>query len=124
MLDEADVVAFVGTADAARARPFYEQVLGLRLLADEPSALVFDGNGTTMRVQKLPELAPAAHTVLGWQVGDLAAAVDVLAGRGVVFRRYERLVHDHRGIWRSPSGAQVAWFADPDGNVLSLTQAP
>jgi catechol 2,3-dioxygenase-like lactoylglutathione lyase family enzyme len=123
VLGSSDVVAFVATTTAERARDFYAGVLGLRLLADEPFALVFDAHGTTLRVQKLPELTPARHTVLGWLVPDVAAAVRQLSARGVAFERYPGLPQDDLGIATFPGGSRVAWFEDPDGNTLSLTEA-
>lgn len=85
-------------------------MLGLRLVADEPFAFVFDANGTTLRVQTVQELAPARHTVLGWLVPDIVA-----------FERFPGLGQDERGVCAFPA-ARVAWFRDPDGNTLSLTQ--
>jgi catechol 2,3-dioxygenase-like lactoylglutathione lyase family enzyme len=122
MLADCDVIAFTATAQPDRARGFYEGVLGLRLLADEPFGLVFDAHGVMLRVAKVPALAPAPHTVLGWRVADVHAKVEALAARGVVFERYGGLAQDAGGVWMSPSGARVAWFKDPDGNLLSLTQ--
>jgi catechol 2,3-dioxygenase-like lactoylglutathione lyase family enzyme len=122
MLTTARPMAFVATADAARARAFYQDTLGLHLVADEPFALVFDLAGTMLRVQKVQHLTPADHTVLGWHVDDLPAAVDTLAARGVRFERYGFFEQDERGIWCAPGGARIAWFKDPDGNTLSLTQ--
>jgi len=124
VLGSCDVIAFVATTDADRARAFYEDVLGLRLVADELFALVFDANGTMLRIAKVPELAPARHTVLGWAVADAAATVARLAAAGVKFERYDGLPQDDLGIWATPDGARVAWFRDPDGNTLSLTQFP
>ena len=122
MLADRDVTAFLATADAGSARRFYEGVLGLRLIEDTPFALVFAAGGTTLRIQKLAALTPAPHTVLGWSVPDIAAAVRALAERGVRFERFEGMRQDGLGIWLSPSGARVAWFKDPDGNLLSLTE--
>ena len=122
MLGSRDVVAFVATRDSDRARAFYEGVLGLRVVADEPFALVLDANGTTLRVQKVQDLAPARHTALGWLVPDVAAAVRQLSARGVVFERYPGLPQDDLGVCTFPGGARVAWFRDPDGNTLSLTE--
>ncbi|HXQ20605.1 MAG TPA: VOC family protein [Candidatus Acidoferrales bacterium] len=122
MLGTCDVVAFVSTADAARAKDFYANVLGLRLVADEPFALVFDANGTMLRIAKVPELAPAPYTVLGWVVPDIRDRVTALQRRGVRFERYPGLSQDDLGVCTFPGGAQVAWFKDPDGNALSLTQ--
>ena len=98
MLGSRDVMAFVATTQPARAKEFYKSALGLRFLADEPFALVFDANGTTLRISKVPELAPARHTVLGWTVPDVVAAVAALAGKGVTFERYPGLPQDERGI--------------------------
>lgn len=116
-------VAFVATAEPQGARRFYESVLGFRLLEDTPFALVFDMAGTPLRVQKLGAFAPAAHTVIGWSVKDIAAAVKALGEKGVSFERFEGLAQDELGIWASPSGAKIAWFKDPAGNLLSLTQS-
>jgi len=115
MLDSSDLVAFVAATDLRRARAFYEQKLGLRVLEHNDFACVLDANGTTLRVTAVPEVRRAGYTVLGWRVRDIAAAVRDLAARDVTFLRQD-------GIWTAPTGARVAWFADPDGNTLSLTQ--
>jgi catechol 2,3-dioxygenase-like lactoylglutathione lyase family enzyme len=122
MLDTADLVAFVATAKEGEARAFYGDVLGLPLVEDGPFALVFDVRGVMLRVTKVSAVEPAPYTVLGWSVPEIRAAVAGLAGRGVVFERYAGMPQDELGIWTSPSGARIAWFRDPDGNVLSLTQ--
>jgi len=124
MLGSENLMAFVATTDAARAKSFYEDVLGLRLIADEPWAVVFDAHGTMLRVQKVRELTPAQHTVLGWEVPDIGRAMSALRAQKVCFERYPFLEQDEAGAWTAPGGAQVAWFKDPDGNVLSLTQSP
>ena len=98
-------------------------MLGLSLVEDSPFALVFDSNGTTLRVQKVEQVTPAPYTALGWQVTDIEASVRSLRAKGAVFQRYEGLSQDALGIWKSPSGAKVAWFRDPDGNTLSLTES-
>jgi catechol 2,3-dioxygenase-like lactoylglutathione lyase family enzyme len=121
-MHNASLIAFVSTADPSRAMAFYRDTLGLRLTADEPFALVFDASGTMLRVTKVKQVVTAAYTVLGWQVDDIAAAVEQLTGKGVTFQRYEGMIQDPSGVWTSPGGAKVAWFNDPDGNVLSLTQ--
>ena len=122
MLGESPLVAFVATKDGARARHFYEKTLGLELISDDPYALVIDAYGTLLRIQKVGMLRPQPFTVLGWRVTDMGATVDALAGRGVEFERFEGMDQDERGVWISPSGARVAWFKDPDGNTLSLTE--
>jgi catechol 2,3-dioxygenase-like lactoylglutathione lyase family enzyme len=122
VLHAAPLMAFAATAAPERAIAFYRDTLGLPLTADEPFALVFDAHGTMLRVQKVETVKPAPYTVLGWRVADIGAAVKELAKRGVRFERYDGLKQDRSGVWKSPGGARVAWFTDPDGNVLSLTQ--
>ena len=117
-----DVIAFVSTTDPARAETFYADTLGLQLVNKSPFALVFDAHGTMLRVSIVEELHPAPNTILGWAVADVSDAARVLEARGVVFLRYEGMRQNDQGIWQSPSGAQIAWFMDPDENVLSLTQ--
>ena len=122
MLGTQRLVTFVATRDSARALAFYRDALGLLLVSDEPYAIVFDAHGTTLRIQKVDSFEPQPFTALGWQVSDVDAVVDALSRNGVAFQRYPGLEHDARGIWSSPAGARVAWFKDPDGNTLSLTQ--
>ncbi len=124
MLTACDIIAFVATTDPVRAREFYAGVLGLRLVADVPAALVFDAHGTMLRIAKVQTLSPARHTVLGWKVVNVAGAAERLAAGGVVFERFPGLDQDERGIWTSPDGAKIAWFKDPSGNILSLTEFP
>jgi catechol 2,3-dioxygenase-like lactoylglutathione lyase family enzyme len=122
MLAAHPIMAFVATTRADEARAFYEKTLGLPLLEDTPFALVFQIPGTTLRVQKAGPFQPHPFTALGWQVPDIAAAVKGLSDRGVTFSRFEFILQDELGIWTTPDGAKVAWFKDPDGNTLSLTQ--
>src|SRR5262245_60566274 len=122
MLSTARLMAFVATTNAATARRFYVDVLGLQLIEDTPFALVFDVNGTSLRVQKVEHLEPLPFTVLGWEVTDIEASVDQLRARGVSFNEYPGMQQDARRIWQSPAGARIAWFKDPDGNTLSLAQ--
>jgi catechol 2,3-dioxygenase-like lactoylglutathione lyase family enzyme len=122
MLHSTSLVAFVATAQTEAAKHFYESVLGLSLLEDSPFALVFDSGGTMLRVQKVEQVVPAPYTVLGWQVSDIEASVRSLRAKGAVFQRYEGMSQDALGIWKSPGRAKVAWFRDPDGNTLSLTE--
>ena len=122
MLTDMPLIAFVATKSPERAREFYENVLGLKLVADEQWAIVFDAKGTMLRVQKVQDLKPQTFTALGFRVPDIAAAVRDLAAKGVEFVRYEFLAQDALGIWDAPGGGRVAWFRDPDGNLLSLTQ--
>jgi catechol 2,3-dioxygenase-like lactoylglutathione lyase family enzyme len=122
MIQKAKLVAFVATRDATRARRFYGETLGLRVVDEDDFALVLDANGTTVRVVKVESVALAPYTVLGWEVADIAATVRGLGDRGVVFERYGFLEQDGQGIWTAPGGTRVAWFKDPDGNVLSVSE--
>ena len=123
MLNNARIVCFSATRNADAARRFYADVLGLSLTEDGPSALAFDANGVMLRIQKIADHVPLSKgTVLGWHVESIQNEIHDLLGKGVQFERYATLTQDGLGIWTSPSGAQVAWFRDPDGNVLSLTQ--
>jgi catechol 2,3-dioxygenase-like lactoylglutathione lyase family enzyme len=122
MLNDSKLICFAATRDAAAAKGFYEDVLGLKLTEDSPFALAFDANGTMLRIQKIADHSPAKGTVLGWHVADISAKVAELEKRGVRFERYPGMDQDQQGIWASPGGARVAWFKDPDGNSLSLTQ--
>ena len=121
-LSASPLIAFVSTADARQALSFYRDTLRLRLVSETPFALVFDVMGTMLRVAIAETVTPAPYTVLGWQVADIAATVDDLTAQGVAFTYHESMDQDARGIWTSPAGGLIAWFHDPDGNVLSLTQ--
>lgn len=122
MLKSRPIIAFVATTDPKRAKGFYAKTLGLRLVSQDGFALAFDAGGTMLRVAIVSTLRPAGYTVLGWIVPDIAKAVRGLAKRGVSFQRYEGMPQDELGVWSSPSGARIAWFNDPDGNTLSLTE--
>ena len=122
LLGSKEIVAFVATAAPAKARKFYRDTLGLRLVDDNPFALVFDAHGTMLRVTRVDKVVAAGYTVLGWQVPDIVDMVTRLKKAGVKFQRYGGMGQDKLGIWQSPSGAKVAWFKDPDGNTLSVTE--
>jgi catechol 2,3-dioxygenase-like lactoylglutathione lyase family enzyme len=123
LLESAPIMAFSATTDAARAKAFYQDQLGLRLVSEEQYALVFDAGGTMLRVQRVKEVREAQYTTLGWNVPDIAAMVEQLAKAGVKFEKYSLPGQDEKGIWTPPGSAtKVAWFKDPDGNILSLTQ--
>ncbi len=123
LLQSASILAFSATANADRAREFYRDRLGLKLVEDNPFALVFDAGGTMLRVQMVKEVREAQYTTLGWQVPDIAATVEELEKAGVKFERYNFPGVDEKGIWTPPgSDTKIAWFKDPDGNILSLTQ--
>jgi catechol 2,3-dioxygenase-like lactoylglutathione lyase family enzyme len=116
------IVAFVATARPAEAKAFYRDTLGLPLVDENPFALVFDAHGTMLRVTSVDTVVVAGYTVLGWQVPDIADTVRQLGQAGVEFQRYEGMGQDPLGIWQSPSGAKIAWFKDPDGNTLSVSE--
>jgi catechol 2,3-dioxygenase-like lactoylglutathione lyase family enzyme len=124
-LGKYDLIAFVTVVDVSRARDFYRDTIGLRLVMEEPPfALVFEANGIMLRLGMAKELPPAHGTVLGWQVPDIIAICRELSLAGVSFERFEGMNQDEMGIWTSPTGAKVAWFKDPDGNILSITEFP
>jgi len=124
ILGASKVVPFVPVTDMAKARAFYEDVLGLRLVEDEkPFALIFDANGIMLRVTPVGAHTPAQFTILGWDVESIESTVDQLTASGIQFLRFPSMNDTNpRAIWNSPTGARVAWFHDPDNNVLSLTQ--
>ena len=134
MLSSEKIVAFAAVRDRDAARAFYRDTLGLRLMGEDQYALVFDANGTMLRVTPVPDWTPPKFTVLGWEVSDIKAAVRELKAAGVKFEQFPWMKdQDEDGIWTSPSGptvagvhagARVAWFKDPDGNVLSVSQHP
>ncbi|MBI2423491.1 MAG: VOC family protein [Candidatus Hydrogenedentes bacterium] len=124
MLDMAQLACFSATARPGEARRFYGKILGLHLVEETAFALVFDANGTSLRIQKAPAHDPAAHTALGWVAPDLRGMIHRLILKGVRFERYAPLQQDDDAIWTAPGGAQVAWFKDPDGNVISLSEDP
>jgi catechol 2,3-dioxygenase-like lactoylglutathione lyase family enzyme len=122
VLGNSKIIAFAATADSARARAFYEGVLGLQFVSDDAFAIVYDADGVQLRIQKVQALTPQPFTQLGWSVPSIDAAVEALTSRGAVFERYANLGQDALGVWTAPSGAKVAWMRDPDGNLLSLTE--
>jgi catechol 2,3-dioxygenase-like lactoylglutathione lyase family enzyme len=124
-LGKYNIIGFVSIVDVAQAKAFYRDTLGLRLLSEEPPfALVFEANGIMLRLGMAKELLPAHGTVLGWQVPDISATIRELEEAGVSFERYGQLKQDELGIWTAPTGAKIAWFKDPDGNILSISEHP
>ena len=122
MIAQSPIIAFIPTRNAARARRFYEDVLGLRFVSDDAFALVMDANGTMVRIVATEDFKPAPFTILGWHVADIHREIATLAGKGLEFTRYPYFEQSADGVWTSPGGAKVAWFLDPDGNTLSLSQ--
>jgi catechol 2,3-dioxygenase-like lactoylglutathione lyase family enzyme len=121
MLGSTNIIAFVPTKDQAKARAFYEGTLGLRFVKDDGFAMVLDANGIMVRVSKA-EFTPVPFTILGWQVTEIEKVVKALQQKGVHFERFGFFEQDELGIWTAPTGDKVAWFKDPDGNLLSVSQ--
>lgn len=122
MLADKELKAFVPTTKPVEAKLFYRDVLGLQLLSEDNYALEFNANGTLLRVIIVPELKPQLFTILGWNVNDIVSTIKSLNTKNIFCEKYEFLEQDALGIWTAPGGAKVAWFKDPDGNVLSLTE--
>ena len=122
MLDGCSLIAFAATTDGATARTFYEGVLGLHFVAEDEFAVVYDVQGIEFRLQKVATLHPQPHTTLGWSVTGIDQVVQDITARGARFERYGSLEQDAAGIWKSPSGARIAWLKDANGNLLSLTE--
>lgn len=124
MLSGARLVAFVASTDLDRAAAFYIDRLGLPLLERTPLALVLDGGGAQLRVTRVEEKPLTPYTVLGWSVDNLQVTVEDMRTRGIVFSRYPGIEQDRYDAWTAPGGSRIAWFTDPDGNVLSLQEPP
>jgi len=122
MLADARITSLVGTMKPETAKAFYADTLGLKFVTDDGFALVFEGKDARIRVSRVPAMAPAAYAVLAFTVDDIGKAVDGLAAKGVVFARFGFFVQDEKGVWTAPDGTKVAWFHDPDMNLLSLVQ--
>jgi len=122
MLADKELKAFVPTVKPGEARSFYKDILGLKLLSEDNYALEFDANGTLLRVTIVQDFKPQVFTILGWNVADIVSVIKSLNDKGIVCEKYSFLKQDDFGIWISPGGSKVAWFKDPDGNVLSLTE--
>jgi catechol 2,3-dioxygenase-like lactoylglutathione lyase family enzyme len=122
VLTDSAIMAFAATTQPDAARAFYGDVLGLRLTSADRFALAFEVGGTMLRVATVEHVQPAGYTVLGFIVPDIHAAIAELVQRGVQFERFGFMEQDTHGVWTAPGGAQIAWFKDPDGNTLSLTQ--
>jgi predicted enzyme related to lactoylglutathione lyase len=122
MLADKELKAFIPTVMPDKAKTFYQDILGLKLLSEDNYALEFNANGVLLRVTMVPELKPQGFTVLGWNVPDISMVINSLNRKGLVCEKYSFLQQDELGIWTSPGGSKVAWFKDPDGNILSLTE--
>ena len=124
MLASAKMGGFLFTNDYEQSRAFFESKLGFQFVSLDQFALVMKAGKSSIRISKIPNFVPAQGTVLGWEVQNIEAVVDWLTGRGVAMEKYPFVQDQQRGIWSAPRGAKVAWFKDPDGNVLSVAQHP
>ena len=122
MLASGKLTGFVPTADYDKARAFYEGKLGFEFVSLDQFALVVSVGGHNIRIAKVPNLAPLPATILGWEVDDIVAVAKWLAERGIVLEKYPFAQDRELGIWTAPGGDRVAWFKDPDGNILSVSQ--
>ena len=121
-LEVAKPIIIICTRDRERATAFYRDTLGLTLTSEDKFAAVFNLGGVTLRVSFVADFTPHEHTILGFHVPDVAAAVRALREKGVTFNIYPSFHQDELGILTLPGGTvRVAWFKDPDGNVLSVT---
>jgi catechol 2,3-dioxygenase-like lactoylglutathione lyase family enzyme len=123
MLGNAIVTAMVGTVRPDASKAFYKDVLGLKFISEDQYASVYEGKNARLRVSRVPAVTPAPYAVVAFSVENIEAVVDGLSPKGVVFQRYGFFVQDARGIWTAPEGAKVAWFHDPDLNLLSVVQS-
>ena len=124
MLSAPQITAFLPTTQPETSKRFYKDILGLQLVSEDDYALEFEGNGAHLRITTVPELNPHPFTVLGFKIKEIDAQVKSLAAKGVTFERYDHFEQNKLGIWTAPSNAKIAWFKDPDGNLLSLTEYP
>lgn len=126
MIGEAVIQVILGTARPEAAKAFYTETLGLKLLSEDQFALMFAGKIGFLRLAKLPAVAPSAQSVLALDIPDIESAIDALTARGVAMERYPFLTppQDAKGVWAAPDGTRVAWFRDPDMNLLSVLQRP
>lgn len=122
MLGDAKVVGFIPTTNIDASRSFYEGTLGLTFVSANPYKVEFKNNGNIVMLVKLQEHTPTTFTILGWEVSDIVSKVKEFNDKGIKFEIYEGFGQDESGIWTAPSGNKVAWFKDPDGNVLSISQ--
>lgn len=124
ILESATPAIIICTRDRARATTFYRDVLGLALAHEDNFASVFTIAGVTLRVSLVADFIPSEHTILGFKVTDVPATVKALREKGLALQIIPGFRHDELGIWTAPGEAiRVAWFKDPDGNLLSVTNA-
>lgn len=122
MLDNANLIAFVATARPEEAKRFYRETLGLLFVEDDQNHIVFDSNGTLLRIQRVQQFTPTGLIALSWEVDNILSEVATLKAQGVKFERFPNLEQDANDIWVAYDGTMVAWFKDPDGNLLSISE--
>ena len=122
MLADKKLKAFVATTKPGEAKAFYNNILGLKFLSEDEFALEFQANETVLRIAIVQEFKPQPFTVLGWDIDDIVSTIKSLNSKNIFCEKYGFLQQDHLGVWTAPNGSKVAWFKDPDGNVLSLTE--
>jgi catechol 2,3-dioxygenase-like lactoylglutathione lyase family enzyme len=122
MLADKKLKSFVATTKPDKAKSFYRDTLGLKLLSEDNYGLEFEANGALLRIAIVQELKPQTFTVLGWNVDDISSTIKSLNDKNVFCEKYDFLEQDNLGVWITPNGSKVAWFKDLDGNVLSLTE--
>lgn len=122
MLAAARLQTLVWTSRIEEATRFYSDVLGLSYKGSVHGASVYEVGGGVLRVAPVPSTMPSEHTVAGFAVDDVYAVVAGLKARGVVFERIAGIPHNEHGVFKLPDGTRVAWFRDPDGNLLSVVQ--
>ena len=121
-LANSTIAGFIPTTDLDRAHLFFGEMLGLNLLQKNEYALEYAVKGAKLRVTLVAKNVAADHTVFGWEVTDIESVMADLTNSGVRFKTYQGMRQDERGVCTFPGGGKVAWFNDPDGNTLSLTQ--
>lgn len=122
MLQDPKITAFLPTTDSKKSKEFYTNILGLNLVSEDNFALEFEGMGSVLRITIVREFQPHPFTVLGFKIENIEQQVTALLHKNVTFERFNELDQDDLGIWTSPGSARIAWFKDPDGNLLSLTE--
>ncbi len=116
-------VAFLYVSDRERALGFYRDTLGLALRSADAFGDFIELGGALLRMTVMPDHQAHPHPVLGWNVEDIRATVEALRDLGIAFTIHEGLGQDALGIWTAPDGnTRIAFFADPDGNVLTLSE--
>jgi len=124
MLTNNKLKAFIPTTKPKQAKQFYQDTLGLKLNFETDYSMQFEGKQSLLMITTVESFEPQPFTVLGWNVSDIETEIRSLSKLGVELETYDSLEQDNLGIWTAPSKAKIAWFKDPDGNLLSLTEMP